>query len=134
MLLQGHRSALRLSTSETQRNMRRARSLPAGSGAPLLGEEVGDEHRDFAVVPGLHVSHRLWWCGGFTFCTSCGGTHTGAGGRRGLLPNPCELKIAPGGSLARLQKLQAGRLPYGVEEWPDAAAPPRAVREVRRVR
>ena len=71
-------------------------------------------------------------CGGVVFCLHCGGTHTGAGGMRGLLPKPCPKRVAPG-SVDRLSRLKQGWLPRGLTEWPDAAAQPADQRAVRPV-
>ena len=75
----------------------------------------------------LTGTHDLLWMGGLVYCNRCGGTHTGAGGDRGLLTKNCE-KAAAGGTLTRLRAMILGKLPKNVGNWPDSKAQPEVLR------
>ena len=117
--------AQRVAAKKTKQNATKARDAMRHS---ARGGVWTDSRTPTAT--GLHSTHLLRVCGGVVFCLHCGGTHTGAGGMRGLLPKPCPKRVAPG-SVDRLSKLKQGWLPRGLTEWPDAAAQPADQRAVR---
>ena len=119
--------AQRVAAKKTKQNATKARDAMRHS---ARGGVWTDSRTPTAT--GLHSSHMLRVCGGVVFCLHCGGTRTGAGGMRGLLPKPCPKRVAPG-SVDRLSKLKQGWLCRGLTEWPDAAAQPADQRAVRPV-
>ncbi len=127
-----HRVAQRAAAEAARRNEHSARSAMRHTAHGDDPTRTVLRDATYPRASGLHSTHRLRGCGGIVFCDRCGGTHTGAGGKRGLLPKPCVGRVAQG-SVDRLSKLRQGLLPSGFAEWPDAAAQPKDRRAVRPV-
>ncbi len=128
-----HRQTMRESAAMERRNEAMARALV---GKHAVIDDARQQAGEIEAAPRrhaqIHASHEVRWCGGITFCLKCGGTHTGSGVLRGLLPKGCKHKVASG-SVDRLSKLKRGILPAGFAEWPDAASAAADRRCVRRV-
>ena len=108
---------------EKQSKKRNASTLRAAEEEVLLQSALDRLPTCVGLVPptarSTDASHKLCVTGGIAFCWSCG-CLTATNASRAL-QSVCG-GSAPQGSQSKLRRLQVGKLPFGVKEWPEGGA------------